>query len=679
MPPSDDGGRTPLDPKVRKQATFSGVYLLVAIGLVLALVWLFTPEGPKTIPYSQLVELAEQGELVRVVVHQGHIEAEAWPETRLPDEAGETDGEGEDAEPPPPVEERGDPPAPGEGRRLSAERPPEVQDDHLLQTLREHDVEIVGSAPSSGWWVSILFWLVLLLILFGPWLFGMRMMRNAGPMSFARGRIKLHDENAGNQTTFQDVAGVDEAKQELQEVISFLREPERFDKLGARIPKGVLLVGPPGTGKTLLARAVAGEAGVPFFSIAGSEFVEMFAGVGAARVRELFENAKQRAPCIIFLDEIDAIGRARVGPATPMTNDEREQTLNQLLTEMDGFDSKAGVVIIAATNRPEILDPALVRAGRFDRKVIVDAPSVAGRLAILRVHTRSVPLADDIDLTVVARRTPGLVGADLARIVNEAALAATRRGAGAVAQRDFEEAVDRIQLGLERKGRTMNEAEKRRVAYHEAGHTLVAMSVEHGDPVHRVTIIPRTIGALGATLQLPTEDRYLMTRPELMDQLAVLMGGRAAELAVFGEVSTGAQNDLERATETARHMVCRYGMSDKLGPQTFGRSLQMRFLDSPFGSGMDRNFSESRAQEIDDEVERIARSAHERACQVLEQRREELERLAQKLLERETLDQEELYALLGQVPPKAPSLEDPPEPPPPSPEGPGSGLGSGPT
>jgi cell division protease FtsH len=408
----------------------------------------------------------------------------------------------------------------------------------------------------------------------------------------------------------------------------------------------VLLVGPPGTGKTLLARAVAGEANVPFFSMSGSEFVEMFVGMGAARVRDLFDQAKQRAPCIIFIDELDAIGKSRGGVAALATHDEREQTLNQLLVEMDGFDPGRGVIIVGATNRPEVLDQALLRPGRFDRTVVVDRPTVDGRLAILRVHVRRVHLGPDVRLEIVAQRTVGMVGADLANVVNEAALAAGRRNADAVSQQDFEEAVDRIQLGLKRRGRVMGDDEKRRVAYHEAGHALVALSVEHADPVHRVTIIPRSIGALGVTLQLPAEDRYLVTRRELTDKVCVMLGGRAAEEIILDDISTGASNDLERATETARQMVARFGMTDALGPVTYGRPAGARFLNLPFEAGEERNFSEETARAIDAQVRSIMDVAHDRAVVILRDRRRVLEEIAEALLARETLERDELEAIV---------------------------------
>jgi len=471
-----------------------------------------------------------------------------------------------------------------------------------------------------------------------------------GPMSFGKNKAKLYDESTSLKVGFGDVAGVDEAKDELQEVVDFLKAPKKYESLGAQIPKGVLLVGPPGTGKTLLAKAVAGEAGTSFFSISASSFVEMFVGVGAARVRDLFEQAKGRAPCIIFIDEIDAIGRSRGGVGAMGTHDEREQTLNQLLAELDGFEPNSGVVIMAATNRPEVLDAALTRAGRFDRQVVVNRPDVRAREAILRVHVHGVKLSDDVNLRVVAQRTPGMVGADMARVVNEAALAAARRGSGVVEQIDFEEAVDRIQLGLKKRGQAMNETEKLRVAYHESGHALVALGVAKADPVHRVSIIPRSVGSLGVTLQLPTEERHLMTRQELLDRIAVMMGGRVAEEIACDDISTGAQNDLERATETARQMVCRFGMSERLGAQTFGKPAGMRFLDTPVNLGEERNFSDRRAEEIDDEVMHLLVGAIDRARHVLGRRRAALEAMTNRLIEQETLDREEIDAILKEHP-----------------------------
>jgi cell division protease FtsH len=591
--------------------------ILYGVFMLASLWWLQrTDKGPEEVPYSELTTKLGNGDLSAIVVQDTAIVG------YKPDSDPKKD--------------------PGD---FVAARPPETDDAELLALARKHEVKIIGDPAAEGWWVTLLWWVLPLVLIVGPWLLLTRAMGKRGPLSFGRGRAKIYDAAEGTQVTFDDVAGVDEAKAELQELIRFLREPKRFEAIGAKVPKGVLLVGAPGTGKTLLAKAVAGEAGVPFFSMSGSGFIEMFVGVGAARVRELFEQAKARAPCIIFIDEIDAIGRTRSGVAAMGTHEEREQTLNQLLTEMDGFDTSAGVVIMAATNRPEILDRALTRAGRFDRKVIVDAPARPGRKAILEVHSRNVKLADDVDLDLVAKRTPGMVGADLARIVNEAALAATRRNAERVEQVDFEEAIDRIQLGLARRGRAMNEAERRRVAYHEAGHALVALALEHADPVHRVTIIPRTIGALGATLQLPTEDRYLMTRAELRDRICVMFGGRVAEEVALEDISTGAQNDLERASETARQMVCRFGMNDQFGPQTFGQPAGLQFLDTPAVFGDRRNFSESRAAEIDRAIDEIITREYERARGILVDQRDTLERVAQALLERETLEGEDLQRL----------------------------------
>ncbi|HEX8953057.1 MAG TPA: ATP-dependent zinc metalloprotease FtsH, partial [Polyangia bacterium] len=464
-----------------------------------------------------------------------------------------------------------------------------------------------------------------------------------GLMAIGRSKAKVYVESETRQT-FADVAGADEAKEELNEVVEFLRTPERFRRLGGKIPKGVLLVGAPGTGKTLLARAVAGEAKVPFFSMSGSEFVELFVGVGAARVRDLFEQAKQKAPCIVFIDELDALGKSR--SMNPLgTHDEREQTLNQLLVEMDGFDPNVGVIIMAATNRPEILDPALLRAGRFDRQVIVDRPDLRGREAILGVHTRSAKLAPGVDLGVVARRTPGMSGADLANVVNEAALAAARRSAPALETRDFEEAVDRIQLGLRRKGRVIRDDEKERIAHHEAGHALVALSLPHADPVHRVTIIPRSTGALGATLQLPTDERYLMTREELRDRICVMLAGRVAEELACGDASTGAADDLERATATARQMICRFGMSEAVGPITLGGAPGLRYLDVPAELGAPRDYSEETARRIDAALRALVEGERDRAQAILEERRFALERIAGRLLAVETLERAELEKL----------------------------------
>ncbi len=537
------------------------------------------------------------------------------------------------------------------GESVTADRIPNMDERALLDALEQTHVVVSGRKPTASWWVPVLSALLPLLLLplvfWGVGSLGAAASRGR-PMIFGRSRAKLYDRSAEQGATFEDVAGVDEAKAELVEVVRFLKEPEKYRAIGAHVPKGVLLVGAPGTGKTLLARAVAGESGVPFFSMSGSEFVEMFVGVGASRVRDLFDQAKQRAPCIVFIDELDAIGKARAGTVGFAANEEREQTLNQLLVEMDGFAPGSGLVIMAATNRPEILDPALLRAGRFDRQVVVDRPDVRGRDAILRVHARKVQLAPDVDLGVIAQRTPGMVGADLANVVNEAALASVRRGATTVAMRDFEEAIDRIQLGLKKEGRVMNDEEKRRVAFHEAGHALVAATLRHVDPVHKVTIIPRSVGALGATLQLPVQDRYLLTREELTERLCVLLAGRCAEELACGSVSTGAQDDLERATSIARQMVCRFGMTEALGPVVWGRDDAPRFLSGPPPGPGERNFSEETGRAIDAEVRRLVDEARTQAAQILKQRRPALEAIGSQLLLHETLERKDLEALLAE-------------------------------
>jgi cell division protease FtsH len=531
--------------------------------------------------------------------------------------------------------------------RITATRLPGIDDASLLQELEQHQVKISGRIEQGSWiWNALsLLPLLLILLLWGAGL--RRLQQGGGALTFGRNRAKIYDESTRGKVTFSDVAGVDEAKTELMEVVDFLRQPARYQALGGRIPKGVLLVGPPGTGKTLLAKAVAGEAGVAFFSISGSEFVEMFVGVGAARVRDLFEQAKKNAPCIVFIDELDAIGKSRTaGRGIGFSNEEREQTLNQLLAEMDGFDTSEGVILMAATNQPEVLDAALLRAGRFDRQVLVDRPDLKGREEILKVHARKIRMAPDVSLAVIAARTPGMVGADLANIVNEAALLAVRRGGSQVEMRDLEEAIDRVMLGLEKKRRVMTGAEKERVAYHEAGHALVALSLQHADPVHRVSIIPRTIGALGHTLQLPTQERFLMTQPELEDQITVLMGGRAAEqLHYDGVVSTGAANDLERASELARQMVTRFGMSEKLGELTYGRPIASPFLKSVF-TAEERNYSDDTARIIDEESRRVVEACRVRAQAILRERAGQLNRVAAELIRKETLSREELQAIL---------------------------------
>lgn len=515
----------------------------------------------------------------------------------------------------------------------------------LASLLTEHKVDFVVR-PSEGWLTGIFFnWVIPIFIFMAIMSWFLR--RSAtGAQSFLSigNKIKIQQDTQA-KITFKDVAGVDSAKQELSETIDFLRNPERIQKLGGRMPKGVLLVGPPGTGKTLLARAVSGEAQVPFFNISGSEFIELFVGVGAARVRELFLQARNKAPCIIFIDELDAIGRSRGGPVVMGGHDEREQTLNQLLTEMDGFDTSVGVVVMAASNRPEVLDKALLRAGRFDRQIIVDKPDMNDRVEILKIHTKALTMSKDIDLSVIARRTPGLVGADLANIANEAAIIAIRSGHNKVEMTDFEAAIDRILAGPEKKNRVLNPEEKRRVAYHEAGHALVAEHVPTGQPVHKISIIPRGVSALGFTLQLPVEEKFLSTEDELKDQIAILLGGRMAEQLILGSISSGAQNDLEKASEIARNMVCYLGMSKKLGPLIYGKQHRLQFLETE--ATETRNYSEDTAKLIDSEILGLVMEGEDRARKIITDNKKSLEKLAKLLLEKEVISREEMLNLLN--------------------------------
>ena len=501
------------------------------------------------------------------------------------------------------------------------------------------------SGSSSYIWPMLITWAPLLFII-GIWIFMLRQMQSGGnkALSFGKSRAKLLN-NQQKRVTFKDVAGVEEAKEELQEIIEFLKEPQKFQKLGGRIPKGVLMMGPPGTGKTLLARAIAGEANVPFFSISGSDFVEMFVGVGASRVRDLFEQGKKNAPCIIFIDEIDAVGRHR-GAGLGGGHDEREQTLNQLLVEMDGFESNDGVILIASTNRPDVLDPALLRPGRFDRRVVVSRPDVRGREGILKVHTRKIPLGEDVDISVIARGTPGFTGADLANLVNEAALNAARYNKKLVAMGDFELAKDKVLMGAERKSMVISNEEKRVTAYHEAGHTLVGLKVPNADPVHKVTIIPRGM-ALGLTQQLPEGDRHNYSEEYLLGQIAILMGGRIAEETFLGSITTGASNDIERATELARAMVCEYGMSE-MGPLTFGKKEEQIFLGREIAQH--RDFSEETAIKIDEQVKKIVTTQYERSKNIIEENRDVMIRLAECLLERESLDGVEIRRIVAGLP-----------------------------
>ena len=622
----------------RQKTQFSLVYLFIALMVVFAIQsWIRAPRTVD-IPMSQFLTLVHEGKVLRVSLGEREIQGILKP----------------GALPTPPA-------GPGDRLRqlLGAEQGPTVfttaripaTDDYdVVRELQNAKVEFSGRIEST-FWRDLISWLVPLVLMAGLWLFLMRRM-GGGPtqaLSFGRSKAKIYDRKE-LKTTFADVAGVDEAKAELMEVVDFLKNPKKYQRLGGRIPKGVLLVGPPGTGKTLLARAVAGEADVPFFFLSGSEFVEMFVGVGASRVRDLFEQAKEKAPCIVFIDELDAIGKTRAGNTGFLSgHDEREQTLNQLLAEMDGFDSSKGVIIMAATNRPEVLDAALLRAGRFDRQVVVDKPDVRGREAILIVHARNVKLAPSVDLHVLAARTPGMAGADLANIINEAALLAARKGKDAVDMADLEEAVDRVVGGLERKSRVLSEKERDIVAHHEIGHALVASSLPNADPVHKVTIIPRGVAALGATYQLPLEDRYLLTRSELEDRIAVLLGGRVAEEIIYGEVSTGAHNDLERGTEIARLMVMQYGMSEALGPMTFGGGQQSMFLR---GSGLpqEREYSEESARRIDSETRAIIDRIYDRVRDLLTARKRVLVEAAAELKQKETLEGDRLRELLAGEP-----------------------------
>jgi len=596
------------------------VYVAMAVLLFVGLNYVLSDGSGEEISYSELKAKIGAGEVQKLTISDSRIVAE-------PTEGAK---------------------AAGAPESWTAVR---VDDPNLIELVEAQGIEYEGAvADGLGWMLNLLLPLGLLFVL---WFYLLR--RMGGPaqsvMTFGKSQARLQAEgNTG--VTFNDAAGVDEAKDELREVVEFLKRPEKFSRLGAKIPKGVLLVGPPGTGKTLLARAVAGEAGVPFFNLSGSEFVEMFVGVGAARVRDLFAQAKQKAPCIIFIDELDALAKAR-GIGGPVGgHDEREQTLNQLLVEMDGFDPRVGVIIMAATNRPELLDPALLRAGRFDRHVLVDRPDRNGRRAILEVHAKGIRLEADVDLDIVARRTPGFVGADLANLLNEAALLAARRGGEAVAMDDIDRATDRIVAGLEKKNRLINEDEKRIVAFHEAGHALVAQCVDHADPVHKISIVPRGIGALGYTQQLPTEDRYLLTRAELLDRIAVLLGGRVAEEVVFDEISTGAQNDLSRVAELVRSMVLEYGMSETLGPLTYETRTQNLLGMRQVVDAEQSRHSEETLQEIDREVRRIVDEAHGRVQKLLTRERKALDEVAARLLEKEVIEGDELAEILEQHAPQ---------------------------
>jgi cell division protease FtsH len=588
----------------------AGIWWVVAILGVMALAQMFLPQAGRKITYSEFKQAVRAGKIEEVAVGEETIQG-------------------------------------------TYKKP--VDKDAKFYTARIDDPKLVDELDSAGvkyqgemvsrWPAAILLWLISPLLLFGALSFFFRRMGGAesGVMSFARSRHRVFAED-DVKVSFSDVAGVDEAEQELKEIVEFLQNPKKYTSLGGRIPKGVLLVGPPGTGKTLLARAVAGEAKVPFFSLSGSEFVEMFVGVGAARVRDLFSQAEQKAPCIIFIDELDALGRARV--QSPMgSHEEREQTLNQLLAEMDGFDSRKAIIIMGATNRPEVLDPALLRPGRFDRQVLVDKPDIKGREEVLRIHTRQVRLSPSVDLKVVAARTAGFAGADLANLVNEAALLAARKDKTSVEMPDFDEAIDRLIAGLEKK-RVMNRKEREIVAYHEAGHALVATAIPGMDPVHKISIVQRGFGALGYTMQLPLEDRYLMQRRDLLNQLAVLLGGRTAEEIALGDISTGAQNDLLRATDIARAMVTEWGMSDALGAINYDGQKRSKFLDLQLGPERGA-YAEDTARLIDAEVKRIMTDAHTEARRILTDLRERLEAVTQRLLDIEVMEGDELRRILG--------------------------------
>jgi cell division protease FtsH len=610
-----------------KQRKFAIGYL--AIALMTILVFQFPLFGPRAanVSYSEFKALAKKGKVSNLTLDKetisGTLSSDGLESLLAPQKLEE-------------LKRLGDGP-----HRFVAAR---VEDPGLVAELEQANVKFAGHVENL-WLSTLLSWVLPAVVFAGVWIL---LMRRFGPqqglMTIGKSKARVYVEHTTG-VTFDDVAGIDEARGELMEVVDFLKNPDRYRRLGGKIPKGVLIVGAPGTGKTLLAKAVAGEAGVPFFSLSGSDFVEMFVGVGAARVRDLFAQAQQKAPSIIFIDELDALGKARGVSPIVGGHDEREQTLNQLLAELDGFDTQMGVMILAATNRPEILDPALLRPGRFDRQVVLDRPDLRGREKILNVHVRDVKLAPGLDLSLVAARTPGFVGADLANLVNEAALHAARTGKDAVDATDFDEAIDRVVGGLERRSRVINPREKEIVAYHEAGHALVAESREHADRVAKISVIPRGVAALGYTQQQPTEDRYLMTRAELLDRLDVLLGGRVAEELVFGDISTGAQDDLQRATDIARHMVARYGMTEALGLATFEPPRQALFLNVP--SMAQREYSEETARRIDDEIRTLFEAAHERVRQTLTAKRDVLTSLAKLLIEKEVVSRDGLAALLA--------------------------------
>lgn len=612
----------------RKRQEFSIWYFVVALSIILMLQnLLFLPQSEK-ISYSQFKALVTKGMVTDVVIGTKTIRGNVTEE-----------GIGDIL---PPERQKKIYQSETEGKKFYPFVTVRVEDPSLTAELAKAGISFKGEV-SSDWLPTLLSWLIPVALVFLLWSYLLKKMGTGGGlMQLGKSRAKVYIEKKTG-VSFHDVEGIDEAKEELVEVVDFLKNPGKYQRLGGHIPKGVLLVGPPGTGKTLLARAVAGEAGVPFFSISGSDFVEMFVGVGAARVRDLFAQAAQAAPSIVFIDELDALGKAR-GVSVLSGHDEREQTLNQLLAEMDGFDPNKGVIIMSATNRPEILDPALLRPGRFDRQVLVDRPDIRGREAILRLHAKNIKLMPAVDLSVVAAKTPGFVGADLANIVNEAALLAARQGKEGVEMADFDEAIERVIAGLQKKNRVMRPQEKKTVAYHESGHALLAELMPEADPVSKISIIPRGVAALGYTQQLPTEDRYLMTRSELLAKVHVLLGGRAAEEVVFGDVSTGAQNDLERATQVARTMVTQYGMSEKIGLVSLEGPRVPLFL--PASAELHKEYSEETARIIDEEVKKILEQAHDKVREVLVSYRPALEKLAGLLLETEVVERPQLQAIL---------------------------------
>ena len=607
------------DPRPPRSRQISNLLFLLGAILLTANIFLPVQRTPRT-PYSMFIHQVQEHEVVQASVGQNEIRYQVKNELGEPDAVYSTTP---------------------------------IFDLKLPDLLEANGVEFAAMPPPQNQWIgSLLSWVIPPLIFIAVWRFFLA--RGGGPqgaLSIGKSKAKVYVEDEATKITFEDVAGVEEAKTELVEIVDFLKTPKRFTEIGAKIPKGVLLVGPPGTGKTLLAKAVAGEAGVPFFSISGSEFIELFVGVGSSRVRDLFEQAKKQAPCIVFIDELDAIGKSRASGGFYGGNDEREQTLNQLLTEMDGFSAGDNtIIVLAATNRPETLDQALLRPGRFDRQVLVDRPDLKGREAILKIHAQEVKLGDNVDLNAIATRTPGFAGADLANLVNEAALLAARNNRQAVIQADFAEAIERVVAGLEKKSRVLNEKEKEIVAYHEVGHAMVGALMEDGGQVEKISIVPRGMAALGYTLQLPTEDRFLRSAEELKGQIATLLGGRSAEEVVFGSITTGAANDLQRATEVAEQMVTTYGMSEVLGPLAYDKGQQASFLDSGMPNAR-RNMSEATARAIDAEVKGLVESAHEQALNILRNNRELLESISQQLLKEEVIEGDELRTMLAQVKP----------------------------